>query len=262
MVNLAYDELGDLFMQNNIFLSFALTLMAGMATMIGTIFIFTKKTSNKILACAMSFAAGVMISVSIVDLIPESIHYFKNIYQIHIIPFICLLFIVFGIVLSIILDKLIKKTTTPDNVLYKAGIMSFLSLILHNIPEGIITFLTSSIDMKLGFTLTIAIAIHNIPEGISISVPIYYATKSRKKAIFYTLVSAFSEPFGAFLAFLFIAKYINFTLIGILLSLTAGVMLYISFYELLPIAFQYSHKRNTFLCFLIGLLLMFLKIFI
>lgn len=261
MVNLAYDELGDSLMQNSVLLSFLLTIIAGMSTMIGTIFIFTKK-SNKILACTMSFAAGVMISVSIVDLIPESIYYFKNIYQLQIIPFICLFFIVLGIFLSIILDKWIKKINASNNTLYKVGIMSLFSLILHNIPEGIITFLTSSIDMKLGFTLTMAIAIHNIPEGISISVPIYYATKNRKKAIFYTLVSAFSEPLGAFLAFLFIAKYINFTLLGILLSLTAGVMLYISFYELLPIAFHYSHKGRTFFCFLIGLLLMMLKMFI
>lgn len=249
-------------MQNNNFLPFLLTIVAGMTTMIGTFLIFTKKTSNKILSCTISFAAGVMISVSIIDLIPESIEYFKNIYQIKAVPFICLLFIVIGIFLSILLDKMIKKLTDPNNVLYKVGLMSMFSLILHNIPEGIITFLTSTVDIKLGLTLALAIAIHNIPEGISISVPIYYSTKNRKKAILYTFISAFSEPFGALLAYLFIAKYINFTLMGILLSMTAGIMLYISCYELLPLAFQYPHKKRTFLFLIIGLLLMVLKIFI
>ena len=86
-----------------------------------------------------------------------------------------------------------------------------IAIILHNLPEGIATFVATSSDVKLGLSLAIAIAMHNIPEGISISVPIYYSTGSKKRAIFYTLVSALSEPLGALLAFIFLKNFINDT---------------------------------------------------
>ncbi len=80
-------------------------------------------------------------------------------------------------------------------------------LILHNLPEGIATFLSSYHNTSLGIKLSIAIMLHNIPEGISIAVPIYYATKNRKKkAIKATLLSGLSEPVGALLAFVFLKK--------------------------------------------------------
>ena len=65
-----------------------------------------------------------------------------------------------------------------------------IAIILHNIPEGIATYLSGEFNYKLGLSLTIAIALHNIPEGISIALPIYYGTKSRGKALIYTLASA------------------------------------------------------------------------
>ena len=59
-----------------------------------------------------------------------------------------------------------------DNQLYKLGLISVVALMLHNIPEGITTFISSSLDSKLGIVLAASIALHNIPEGISLAVPI------------------------------------------------------------------------------------------
>lgn len=249
-------------MQNNIKLAFILTILSGMSTMLGTFLIFKKKKKNNILAPTISFAAGVMISVSICDLIPESINYFSHNYQTIALAIICLIFVTLGIIISMLIDNILQKTSIKSNKLYKIGIMSMISLILHNIPEGIITFLTTNTNIKIGLSLSLAIAIHNIPEGISISVPIYYSTKSKIKAIGYTLISAISEPLGAVLAYFFISKYLNYQLMGILLSVTAGIMLQISFYELLPMAFKYPHKFKTIISFLLGISIMFLKFFI
>ena len=91
-----------------------------------------------------------------------------------------------GIILSMIIDK---KMPAQQNHLKRVGLIAMLAIILHNIPEGIATYLTSSTNTKLGITLTIAIALHNIPEGISISIPIYYATKNKGHAFLYTLIS-------------------------------------------------------------------------
>ena len=109
-----------------------------------------------------------------------------------------------------------------------------LAIIMHNIPEGIATFIATNTNISLGISLTIAIALHNIPEGISIAVPIYYSTKSRRKALLYTLISGLSEPLGALLAFLFLKPLMYNFVMGILMSMIAGIMTHIAFYELLP----------------------------
>ena len=129
-----------------------------------------------------------------------------------------------------------------------------LAIIIHNIPEGIATFIATNSNVFLGFSLALAIALHNIPEGISISVPIYYATGNKKKALLYTLISALSEPIGAILAYLFLSKFINNTILGLLFSLIAGIMLQISFCELLPSSKKYNISTTFF--FILGVLIM------
>ena len=134
-----------------------------------------------------------------------------------------------------------------------------LAIILHNIPEGIATYLTSSNNMKLGMTLTIAIALHNIPEGISISIPIYYATKSRLKAFSYTLISGLSEPFGACIAALFLSQWITPSMMGILYAIIAGIMTHIALYELLPTSWKYQQTEKTITFFILGIIVMLLS---
>lgn len=234
--------------------AFILTTLAGLSTLIGTIPIFIKNKSNKIITSALAFASGVMITVSIIDLIPEGINYLHSTFKTFPTILITLIFIVLGIIISMAIDKYINKNREGE--LYKLGIISMLAIILHNIPEGIATYLSGENNIKLGLTLTIAIALHNIPEGISIALPIYYGTKSRGKAIIYTLTSALSEPLGALLAYLFLSKIINNNIMGILMSLIAGIMLQISFYELLPTSLKYKDKKTTIISFIIGIIFM------
>lgn len=123
--------------------------------------------------------------------------------------------------------------------------------------EGIITYLTSSSNLRVGIALTIAIALHNIPEGVSISIPIYYSTGSRKKALFYTFVSGISEPFGALLAYFFLAPFVTPFIMGLLYAFIAGIMVHISVYELLPESCSYQRIGMTIISFLIGCFFMF-----
>ena len=248
---------------NNTLIAFLLTFIAGFSTMLGVLVIYIKsKNHNKIIMASLSFAAGVMITVSITDLIPESILLLGNNLKNSTTIIISILAIVLGIIISMIIDYYLPDkpmTNTKDKSLFKVGIISMIAIILHNLPEGIATFVATSSDVKLGISLTLAIAMHNIPEGISISVPIYYSTGSKKKAIFYTLISALSEPLGALLAFIFLKIFINDTILGILFSLIAGIMLQISFCELLPAARKYNNKKYLFIFFTIGVIFMLLK---
>ena len=244
---------------NNTYLAFLLTTLAGFSTLLGTILIFFKfKNKDKIIANSLSFAAGVMITVSILDLVPESIKLLRFTGNSFLTIFLSFIFIVIGIIISSLIDIYLPSQTYKNDNLYKVGIISMLAIIIHNIPEGIATFIATNSNVFLGFSLAFAIALHNIPEGISISVPIYYSTKNKKKALLYTLISALSEPFGAILAYLFLSRFVNNTILGLLFSLIAGIMLQISFCELIPNS--KSYHINTKFYFTLGILTMLINL--
>ena len=237
---------------------FILTLIASASTLIGIFPIFIKpKNEYKLISNACFFASGIMLSLSILDLIPEALKYLNTEYNINITIIITVIFIIIGILLSFIIDKIIDKIN--NNNLYKVGILSMIVLIIHNIPEGIITYIISNNNIILGLSICISIAIHNIPEGISISIPIYYSTKSKIKAILYTLISSLSELFGAFITYLFLSNYINNTIIGIILNITSGIMIHISINKLIPTANSY-HTKYSKIYFLIGIIFMILNL--
>ncbi len=247
---------------NSILLSFLITILAGFSTMIGIFPIyFHKKSQDIIIPVCLSFAAGVMISISLFSLIPEAVSAISKTFILFPAILIVSIFIVVGVLFSSFVDQKIEKKFA-NNQLYKLGLISVIALMFHNIPEGITTFISSNQDLRLGITLSIGIALHNIPEGISIAVPIYYATKNKKKAILLTFISGFSEFFGAVLAYLFLAPIITSLGLGVILALAAGIMIHISIYELVPTAYRYSCFFKDTIAFIIGFFVMLFTIFL
>ena len=236
-----------------------LTSLAGLATMIGIIPIFVKiKNKDYIIASSCAFASGVMICISILDLIPESIRYLNSYFNSFLVIMLCFIFLFFGIIISMVMDSYIDKVSNSGN-LFKVGILSMIVIIMHNIPEGIVTFIVSNKDIMLGLSICIAIALHNIPEGISIAVPIYYSTGSKKKAIFYTFIAGLSEPIGAILTGLFLVNYVNDMILGLLFALIAGIMIQISSSKLLPTGNEYN-KGYARVFFIIGFIVMLVSL--
>ena len=237
---------------------FIITFLAGISTVLGVIPTYFKSNKDKIINLSLSFSSGIMLSISLFSLIPESINYigfsFINI-------ILLLLFINIGLIISTYTDKLISKRI-ENNSLYKLGIVSIIALILHNIPEGITTFLTTSNNFKIGLTLSLAIALHNIPEGISIAVPIYYSTNSHKRAFIYTFISGFSELIGGIFSYIFLSQYINNFILAIILGITAGIMIQISLFELIPNSLKYRDYLNTFIGFIVGFVVMIICVFV
>lgn len=212
----------------NMFLCFVITLLSGLTTLLGSLIIFINiKDKNKVISYSMFFSSGVMLYISVFDLIPASFSYINKIYDF--IPSMAIMG-VYGL-FGGMLVRYFDRNTNNDNKLYKIGIISMITLIIHNIPEGIITFVSSSKNISLGLSLSLSIALHNIPEGIAIAIPIYYGENSKKKAFYYTLIAALSEPLGALIGIMFINN-INDYLFAILLSLTSGIMIYLSIFEL------------------------------
>ncbi len=228
--------------------------LAGMSTLLGGIVIFfniKKVKIDKFITFCLSFSIAIMIGISITDLIPTS--FFTILLNFNrILGFIIIIIsFLIGAILVFLINKLIKN----ENSLYKLGILNMLALILHNFPEGIATFIGSIQDVNLGLKLSLAIMFHNIPEGISIAVPIYYATKSKKKALYNTFLSGLAEPLGAILAYIFLKDYVTNVMISIILILVSGIMITLSIHEMLPRALSYKENKYIYIGLLIGTIL-------
>lgn len=226
-----------------------ISLIAGLSTLIGYFFIYLRGNKDKIISIFMPFTSSIMITLSIIDLIPIGIHnlyIFSNLIKL----LICIMFFFIGFFLT----HIIRKKYNTDNSLYKTGIMSMIAIIIHNIPEGIATYALSSIDFKLGLLFSIAIIFHNIPEGITIAIPIYYSTNNKFKAFIYTFISGISEFIGALITMFFLYKYITNTILGILFCTISGIMIYIGF-ELIEIN---KNTKNNHIYFVIGSLFILL----
>lgn len=242
---------------NRTIFSFFITFLAGISTVLGIIPCFINyKYKDYIISFSLAFAAGVMLTISFLSLIPESFYLINSLFFYFPSILITFIFVVIGIIFSSIIDSYIEKKI--NNNLLKLGIISVIALVIHNIPEGITTFISTSYNLKLGISLSLAIALHNIPEGISIAIPIYYSTGSIKKSFFYTVVAGFSELLGALIAYLFVFKYINNLLLGIILAITAGIMIHISIYELIPNSLSYKKNKTFLIGIILGILIMFL----
>lgn len=235
--------------------AFVITTISGISTLLGFAVIWIKGDINKSISAALGIAAGVMFFVSLFDLMPSSLIYFESSVFIGFHVIFCLLFFAIGIVLSAYINRKINGKMDNSDSLYKIGILSMIAIIIHNVPEGIITYLTTTVQYRTGLFLAISIACHNIPEGICIAAPIYYATNSKKKTFFALLVSSLSEPIGALIAAIFFEKNMSMMFIAILLSTVAGIMISLVFTEIIPEAIKHSLK-NTILYFFIGIIAM------
>lgn len=269
------------FSTESVLTAFALTLFAGLSTGIGSLIAwFAKKTGTRFLSVMLGFSAGVMIYVSMVELLKESNNMLSASLG-HSGGWIAVAGFFGGMLIIGVIDRLVpaadnpheirkvealaqecadltgqkcerkrrrilsdsQSASSPEGKLLRVGFFTALAITIHNFPEGIAAFIAALKDPSLGITIAIAIAIHNIPEGIAVSVPVYYATGDRKKAFKWSLLSGFAEPVGALLAFALLAPIMSDTMTGVLFACIAGIMVFISLDEILPTAREYGHPH-------------------
>ena len=247
-------------MNKNVVYSLLISSFAGISTLLGGLVVYFKfKDKNSFIAFALSFSLSVMISLSIFELLPDSFITLSSRFGLLIgIIFTTVMFLV-GKFLVTKINKKLALLQNKDN-LYRVGLLSMIALMLHNFPEGIATFMASYNDLSAGISLGIAIMLHNIPEGISISVPIYYATGSKKRGVIYSLISGLAEPLGAILAFIVLKNYINEITIALVLVIVAGIMITISINEMLPEVNSYNKKNISILGMIIGVILVIVNL--
>ncbi|MDZ4199092.1 MAG: zinc transporter ZupT [Kiritimatiellia bacterium] len=293
---------------NHVWFAFGLTLLAGMATAIGSVIAFmAKRTNYRFLSVATGFSAGVMLYVSFVEIFFKGIDSLVERFGETGAHWINAASFFGGMLLIGLIDNLIPSAENPHEVhteaemrplhdpsarrpdsgafskekagaagsidspahrkLMRMGLFTALAIGIHNFPEGLATFLAALQDPSLGVAIAVAIALHNIPEGISVSVPIYYATGSRKKAFLYSALSGVAEPIGALLGYYVIRFFfggdsgaIPPEVMGILFGGVAGIMVYISLDELLPTSRAYGKGHDSLFGLVAGMLVMALSL--
>lgn len=275
----------------NLLFAFALTLFAGLATGIGSLLaLFTKRTNTKFLSVALGFSAGVMIYVSMVEIFPKAQESLISEMGKSAGSWATVVAFFGGMLLIAIIDNFIPSIDNPHEIrkveelevttdgdavsesiednnesiknknLMRMGIFTAIAVALHNFPEGLATFIAALQDPSLGVPIAVAIAIHNIPEGIAVSIPIYYATGSRKKAFIYSFLSGLAEPVGAGIGFLVLMPFLTETLFGILFASVAGIMVFISLDQLLPAAREYGEHHLSIYGLVGGMMVMALSL--
>jgi zinc transporter, ZIP family len=253
--------------------AFSLTLIAGLATGIGgAIAFFTKRTDKTTLSVALGFSAGVMIYISLVEILGRSGESLAAVFGQRAGEWINIVSFFAGIGIMALIDALVPSEENPhelhtveemadkhpvkDKRLLRTGLFMALAIAIHNLPEGLATFMAGVADPKLGISVALAIAIHNIPEGIAVSVPIFYATGSRKAAFAGSFLSGLAEPVGALIGIALFSVFLPEHLFGIVFAAVAGIMIYISFDELLPAAREYGKHHHAIGGLIAGMALM------
>ncbi|MFW5859700.1 MAG: zinc transporter ZupT [Planctomycetota bacterium] len=258
--------------------AFGLTLFAGLATGVGSaLAFFAKRTNTAFLAVSLGFSAGVMLYVSLVEIMVKSRDALSGALGVRPGAWATAGAFFGGIALIWIIDAFVPSVENPhemhtveeltpemremqDRKLLRMGLFTALAIAIHNFPEGLATFTAALQDPSLGLAIAVAIAIHNVPEGIAVSVPVYYATGRRRSAFLWSFLSGLAEPVGALLGFLVLMPFMNDVVYGLLFGSVAGIMVFISLDELLPSAETYGKHHLTISGLIVGMAVMALSL--
>jgi len=271
-------KIGGVFMETStVIFAFALTLIAGLSTGIGSaLSLLTKRTNTKFLSISLGFSAGVMIYVSFVEIFMQARESLISELGIKAGSWVTVGGFFFGMLFIGLIDRFVPSAENPHEIhtveemdgtsehhknnLMRMGVLTALALGIHNFPEGLATFTAALNDKSVGIPIAVAIALHNIPEGIAVAVPVFYATGSRKKAFRLSFLSGLSEPIGALIGYIFLFRFFNDVMFGLIFASVAGIMVYISLDELLPSAREFGEHHTSMIGLIAGMVVMALSL--
>ena len=245
------------------YIGLTLTLLLGIYILIGAMFVLLSKNRKRFVEISICVAMGVMVMLILLDILPETLEIFNTPME----YLLLIVFIVFGFAVLVILDRFIPDhdddltTHKDDNENFAhIGMISAAALMIHNIIEGMALFTTALTDTKTAIMLSVGIGLHNIPMGMVITSTLTRYKKDRKKALPIISLISISSFLGGIIMMLF-SNYITDFVVGLLLSMTIGMLVYIVFMELLPKSRHMSNKKDAIVSFLIGVFLMTLTLF-
>ncbi|MDO8735433.1 MAG: ZIP family metal transporter [Elusimicrobiota bacterium] len=231
------------------------SLIAGTATLIGTLLIFYYEDyAKKNSVYFISFAAGIMLATSFFHLMPEASEISANVPA-----WVLCGFLIFYIIQNFLVT--IHPCAEENCEVHRLGIMSFIGLSVHSLLDGIAIAVGFEVSSSIGLFTAIAVILHEFPEGLITTGILIHTGEPRKKIWTYSIIVALATPFGAIASLLFL-KNLPPNILGILLSITAGSFIYLSAADLIPEIHKSNRKINSvILLFGIFLILILGKIF-
>lgn len=254
-----------------------LATIAGLATGAGSLIaLFARHANKKFLSCALGFSAGVMVYISLFEMLGEAHSELGKLWGNRGGSLGGTAAFFAGMLVAMLIDRLIPAAENPHEVqdvddeyhgsspskrqLLRGGILFAVAVTIHNFPEGMAAFISAQSSTATGLSIAAAIAIHNIPEGITVSVPIYNATGSRSKAFVYSFLSGLAEPLGALAALGLMQFFLSPVLLPLIFAAVAGIMIFLAFDELLPLAEKYGEHHCAIGGVIAGMLVMALTL--
>ncbi|GHH51079.1 MULTISPECIES: zinc transporter ZupT [Gammaproteobacteria] len=242
----------------NVVTALLVTLAAGLATGLGSLMVlFSRKPEPRLLAFGLAFAGGAMVYVSLSEILNKSIASFSLAFNDKLGFTYGTLAFLGGVLLIMLIDRLVPnphQSLSSEDPLFRennrayirrVGLLTAVAITAHNFPEGLATFFATLESPAVGMPLAFAIAIHNIPEGIAITVPVYFATRSKFYAFLASLLSGLAEPVGAAIGYVALSGVLSEAIFGLVFGLIAGVMVFLALDELLPAAKRYAKGHET-----------------
>ena len=238
------------------------TVLAGLATGVGGVLAVWQKPTPKALGMAQGFAAGVMLCVALADLMPGSAGWYREVLGPRRAALAAASLLAMGMALAALMGRCLPEDAAPQTgdggrarAMRSAWIIG-LALLLHNLPEGVLTLFAGAADGQAGLRMALAVALHNLPEGLAVAMPLYYAAQSRARAVAAALASGLAEPFGAMVAWLFLGPRLSLGLLNGLMLTVGGVMIWVSLAELWPQAADFAGKGRAAAGTALGILVM------
>ncbi|MDK8879033.1 zinc transporter ZupT [Corynebacterium sp. MSK008] len=246
--------------------AFGLSLFAGLSTGLGGLLVALKRNpSDKFLAASLGFSAGVMVYISLVELLPEGVDALGGDDRAHLWGTVAFFA---GIAVIALIDRFVPEEINPHEdpaggkTMRNVGVVTGLAIAVHNFPEGFASFISALEDPALGLPIAIAIAIHNIPEGVAVAVPLRQATGSKWKAAGWATLSGLAEPLGALIGFLLLRPFLGPETLGVAYAAIAGIMVFVSLDKLLPTAIQTGRHHTAIYGLIAGMAVMAVSLLI
>jgi len=232
-----------------------IVVISVLGPVIGSLIGVIRKPSERFMFNMLAFAGGVMLAISFLELIPESIA-LSSIW-------IAIFGVVVGSGLMFAVDKAIPHIHPElcgqehGRNLKKTAAYLLIGIFLHNFPEGMAIAIGAVSDIKVSLVIALAIAIHNIPEGITTSAPYFHCTKKRLKSFLISSSTAIPLLVGFLLAS-WLYQYISLQLVGFIIGATAGLMIYITADEIIPSSCCKLSTHTTIFSLILGILFVML----
>ena len=242
----------------------AVLLFPFFGTTLGAVTVFLLKggLSKKWQAVLAGVAAGVMVAASFFSLLLPAIDRSASLGFFAFFP--ATLGVILGFLSFCLIDIFLPSSLYEGGVPKgkSAGSLLFWAVTLHNIPEGMAVgvamaaFLANDAGVSAADTalLSFGIGVQNFPEGAIISLPLMGGGMKKRKAFLYGFLSGIVEPLAA--ATTLLLSFLIAPLLPYLLSLAAGVMLYVVIKELVPEGCEGGNATVFTLSFALGFCLM------